>query len=208
MAKTAQIIKELKRLNAKYLEEMPSKDVESIYQHLYGPYGDWGVGPKGYGTAHLTKELDRIIRGAPRIPGKMTTFRGTTVKGATPEKKYPFTTSWDKGTAETYAEGWIGMDQTNPALMLEMEVPKGSPGLLFDQPILERRMGEDMPFDDELELLLPHSDLELIRKYKDRPVRHRSIETLSEGVPDVLKRELKRYVPPYKAEGGLIDGYT
>lgn len=206
MGRTSTLIKDLKRLNAKYLEELPSQDVESIYQHLHGPYDEFGVGPKGYGTEHLTKEMDRIIRGAPRTMEDLTTFRGTTVEGATPRKRYPFTTSYDPDVAETYTSGWVGHDITNPALMLEIEVPKGSPQLMFDEKVLEQRMDQLMPFGDESELLLPHGELELLRKYADKPETFRSIETLEGGEPTIMKRELKRYIPPYKARGGLVNG--
>ena len=200
----SEMIKELKRLHAKYMEELPSKDIEAIYEHLSGPYGDefGGPGGKGYGTEYHSGEMDRIIRGAPRTPGELEVFRGTTVEGATPEKKYPFTTSYDPEHAEIYAESWVGLDETNPALMLEIEVPEGSPSLMFDEKILEDITGDILPFGDEAELLLPHSQLELIKKYEDVMEKRGALET------GVLKRHRRRYIPPYKARGGLIDGYT
>lgn len=195
-ATIARLIKDLKRLHAKYAEELPSEDIEAILSHLGGPYHE-GMGPKSFGTAELAERMNRIIEGAPRIPEEMMTYRGTTVEGAIPKHKYPFTTSYDPGTAETYAEGWMG-NPANPALQLEIEVPRGSPGLVFDEKTLEDITGEMLPFGDELELLLPHSRLEHLRRF-ERDV----------GMKDeLLRTERKRYVPPYKAMGGLVDGYT
>jgi hypothetical protein len=59
-----------------------------------------------------------------------------------------------------------------------------------------------MPFDDERELLLPHGDLELLKKYESKGLaRHHLL-----GEEGEMKRELKRYIPPYKARGGLVHG--
>lgn len=199
MAKAASItrlIKDLKRLHAKYAEELPSEDIEALFSHLGGPYHE-GMGPKEFGTAELAERMNRIIEGAPRIPEEMTTYRGTTMEGQIPREGYPFTTSYDPGVAETYAEGWMG-DPANPALQLEIEVPRGSPGLMFDEKTLEDITGEMLPFGDELELLLPQGELEFLRRYD-----------VDIGVKDdLLTTERKRYLPPYKARGGLVDGYT
>lgn len=199
-ASIARMIEDLKRLHAKYAEELPSEDIDAIFNHLSGPYHE-GPDPKfilgPYGSPELAQRMNRIIEGAPRIPEEMTTYRGTTVEGATPKEGYPYTTSYDPSTAETYAEGWMG-DPKNPALQMEIEVPEGSPGLMFDEKTLEDITGEMLPFGDEMELLLPQGELEFLRSYD-----------VDIGAKDeLLRTEQKRYIPPYKARGGLVDGYT
>ena len=200
MAKTASIarlIKDIKRLHAKYAEDLPSEDIDAIFRHLEGPYHE-GPDPSvilgKYGTPELAEQMDRIIRGAPRIPEEMTTYRGTSVEGAVPKNQYPFTTSYDPSPAETYAESWMG-NPKNPALMMEIEVPRGSPGLMFDEETLEEITGQMLPFGDELELLLPSSKLEHLR---------RSVKDIGDPTGETLRLEQKRYIPPYKARGGLV----
>lgn len=188
----------LRKLQEKYIKSLDSDELKALEEHLLGPYqsagGIGGAGLTDYGSKELAERLDAIIAGAPRMRDPMTVFRGSSRGRMIPDNEYPLTTTIDPGHAETYAEGWSG----DRGLVNEIQVPERSPALaLPDEDLYHELTGELTPFGDELEVLLPKSDLELLRKYET--------EGWDPGPgADAVEFEKVLYNPPYRAEGGLV----
>ena len=194
------IVDRLKELHEKYIRELKDQDLEAIYTHLEGPYMDT---VPAYNTPEHAEAMNRIIRGAPRIPEDITVYRGSSERYMLPENRYPLTTTFEEGSADAYAEGWedvVGAE--NPALLAEIEVPRGSPGLTFREETFEDIFGRAMPFGDEAELLLPQQTGSELQKLR---MLQRRLEKIGEREYEMLEGRY-RYRPPYKARGGLING--
>jgi len=183
-------IDRLRKLQERYIRELSTKDLEALDDHLGGPYQE--VNPR-FGTKELSDEMNRIIMDAPRISEDMLTYRGTTLNRAVPARDYPITTTSDTGHSMPYAESWLGMDPKDHALHLDIEVPRGSPGLSISEDLYEELFDNVMPFGDEMEVILPKGRLERLRRLAEEIDEH-----------DMkMIRELRRYVPDRKNRGGL-----
>lgn len=188
-------LKRLRKLQAKYIESLDKDQLKALESHLIGPYESMEFGyTGGYGTEELAQRMDAIISGAPRMRDPMTVYRGSSRNRMIPENEYPLTTTIDPTHAETYAEGWAG----DRGLFNEIEVPADAPALAIpDEKTLRRLTGELPPFGDEMEVLLPKSDLDLLKKYEHG-------EPWPTEPERFIEYERVRYKSPYKAEGGLV----
>jgi hypothetical protein len=197
----------LKKRHAAFIRDLPSKDIETLSGHLAGPYHAMDLGYKGeqYGSEDLAARLEEIMRRAPRAPEDLTVWRGSTEGQFEPKHGYPFTTTYEPGSAYTYAEGWMDPHPAkDPALIGEIQVPRGSPGIMFDEPAWKDVTGEHMPFSDEAELVLPQGKMTTVEELREL------VEVL--GAPSSLadyriKQKVKKYEPPFQT-GGLVNGYT
>lgn len=204
-AENKRALADLKREHAKFIRDLPSKDIETLSGHLAGPYHSAELGYLGekYGSADLAARLEEIMRRAPRSPEDLTVWRGSTEKRFEPKHGYPLTTTYEPGSAHTYAEGWVDPHPAkDPALIGEIQVPRDSPGIMFDEPAWRDVTGKEMPFGDEMELVLPQGKLTTVRELNDL------VESL--GAPAKrteyrTKQKIKRYEPPFRS-GGLVHG--
>lgn len=195
----------LKKKHAEFIRDLPSKDIETLSGHLAGPYHaiDLGFPGEQYGSADLAARMEEIMRRAPRTPEDLTVWRGSTEGQFEPKHGYPLTTTYEPGSAYTYAEGWMDPHPAkDPAVVGEIQVPRDSPGIMFDEPAWKDVTGEHMPFSDEAELVLPQGKLTTIQELREL------VDML--GAPSGkneyrMKQMIKRYEPPFRT-GGLVHG--
>lgn len=201
-------LEKLKAEHAAFIRGLNPEDAAALDAHLQGPYHSMDYGYQGdrYGSEELKDRLEDLMRRAPRVPEDVTVWRGTTESKFLPRNRYPLTTTADKGSAQTYAEGWMEprSQETDPALLSEILVPEGSPGLMFEERAFEDLTGSMMPFGDEAELVLPQGKIETIEELQDLVDR---LGAPAKKEEYRIKQKLKEYIPPFR-RGGVAHGYA
>lgn len=199
-------IAQLKKEHAKFILSLKDDELESIFEHLEGPYDSPPAGGKrsSYGSKDLAQKLEDLMRRAPRTLEDLSVWRGSSEQSLVPKKGYPLTTSYEPNNAESYAQGWIHQKEGDRALITQLEVPKGSPNLLLDNDAIVRVFGET-PFGDEMEMLLPNPKGGEIETLQELEELIEMIGGRVYGAPEtkyITKRNIGKYVPPF-SRGGL-----